>query len=99
MHKGKRIIEGPPKDLLDKYIEKYVLELLDVGAPADKFDRDLQNGVRIDRSQQTTLLFSNNLEYLQTLAGSMKSGNYYLRETNLEDVFLKATGRELDEAQ
>jgi hypothetical protein len=29
----------------------------------------------------------------------MESENYYLRQTNLEDVFLKATGRGLSETQ
>ena len=99
MHKGRRIIEGPPKVLLEKNIEKHVLELLDAGALPDSLAENLPEGVRIDRSQQVTLLFANDIEYLKTLAGSMKSANYYLRETNLEDVFLKATGRELDDAQ
>jgi lipooligosaccharide transport system ATP-binding protein len=99
MHKGQRIIEGPPRHLLEKNIEKYVLELLDASALQDKFNENMQDQVRIDRSQQVTLLFSNNIEYLKTLAGSMASGNYYLRETNLEDLFLKATGRGLSETQ
>jgi lipooligosaccharide transport system ATP-binding protein len=99
MHKGQRIIEGPPRRLLEKNIEKYVLELLDTSALRDKFDENTQDQVRIDRSQQVTLLFSNNIEYLKTLASTMESGNYYLRETNLEDLFLKATGRGLNETQ
>lgn len=99
MHKGQRIIEGPPRQLLEKNIEKYVLEIFDAGTLRDKFNKCRQEQVRIDRSQQVTLLFSNNIEYLKTLAGSMESGNYLLRETNLEDVFLKATGRELSETQ
>jgi lipooligosaccharide transport system ATP-binding protein len=99
MHKGQRIIEGPPRQLLEKNIEKYVLELLDASALQDKFTENTQDQVRIDRSQQVTLLFSNNIEYLKTLAGSMESENYYLRETNLEDLFLKATGRGLNETQ
>ncbi|MEE9911728.1 MAG: ABC transporter ATP-binding protein [Deltaproteobacteria bacterium] len=99
MHKGQRIIEGPPRQLLKKNIERFVLELFDVGSLQDKLDEALRNQVRIDRSQQVTLLFSNNLDYLKVLAGSMERGNYYLRETNLEDVFLKATGRGLNESQ
>jgi lipooligosaccharide transport system ATP-binding protein len=99
MHKGQRIIEGAPRHLLEKNIEKYVLELLDASALQDKFNESMQDQVRVDRSPQVTLLFSNNIEYLKTLAGSMERGNYYLRETNLEDVFLKATGRGLDETE
>jgi lipooligosaccharide transport system ATP-binding protein len=99
MHKGQRIIEGPPRQLLERNIEKHVLEILDAGDLLEKLNPNLLAGVRIDPSQQVTLVFSNNIEYLKTLAGSIASGNYYLRETNLEDVFLKATGRGLSETQ
>jgi lipooligosaccharide transport system ATP-binding protein len=99
MHKGQRIIEGPPRDLLANNIEKYVLELLDAGALQEKFQESMKGQVRVDHSRQGTRLFSNNYDYLKMLAGSMESGNYYLRQTNLEDVFLKATGRGLNEMQ
>jgi lipooligosaccharide transport system ATP-binding protein len=99
MHKGQRIIEGPPRHLLEKNIEKYVLELFDVSPLHAKFNENMRGQVRIDRSQQVTLLFSDNFEYLKTLAGLMEHGNYYLRETNLEDLFLKTTGRGLNETQ
>jgi lipooligosaccharide transport system ATP-binding protein len=99
MHNGQRIIEGPPRELLAKNIEKYVLELLDAGALQEKFQESMKGQVRVDHSRQGTRLFSNNYDYLKMLAGSMESGNYYLRQTNLEDVFLKATGRGLNEMQ
>ena len=65
MHKGERIIEGPPRDLLAKNIEKYVLELLDADTLPDKFTDSMHGQVRIDRSQQGTRLFSNNREGAQ----------------------------------
>jgi len=99
MHNGQRILEGPPRELLSKNIEKYVLELLDADAVQDLFNGALQKHVRIDRSQHVLRLFSNDFEYLRTLAGSMAGENYYLRQTNLEDVFLKTTGRGLNETQ
>lgn len=99
MHKGRQIIEGPPRQLMKKNIERYVLELFDIRSLAGQLEEALQNGVRIERSQQVTLLFSSNLDYLKILAGSLERGNYYLRETNLEDLFLKATGRGLNEEQ
>jgi len=99
MQEGQQIIEGPPRHLMKKNIERYVLELFDVSSLTGKLDEALQNGVRVDRSQQVTLLFSSNLDYLKLLAASLERGNYYLRETNLEDLFLKATGRGLNEEQ
>jgi lipooligosaccharide transport system ATP-binding protein len=99
MHNGQRIIEGPPRQLLRNNIERFVLELYDASALQGKLDEALLNEVRIDRSHQVTQLFSSNLDYLKLLAGSLERGNYLLRETNLEDVFLKATGRGLNESQ
>ena len=34
---------------------------------------------------------------LKELAAQLEGAHYYLRQTNLEDVFLKATGRVLNE--
>lgn len=99
MHNGQRILEGTPRDLLTTHIEKYVLELPDAAAFRDKFKERMPDYVRIDRGQQGMRLFSSNYDYLKMLAGSMESENYYLRQTNLEDVFLKATGRGLNETQ
>jgi len=99
MHKGRKVMEGQPHDLLEKHIEKYVLELHDDAALQRIFDNALPEHTRIDRSEEITRLFSNNVDYLRTLAGSLEGGHYYLRQANLEDVFLKATGRALDDKQ
>jgi lipooligosaccharide transport system ATP-binding protein len=99
MHKGQPVVEGPPRNLLQKNIEKYVLELLDAASLSNNFYDGISGQVRIDRSQQVTRLFSNDLEYLKMLAVSLESENYYLRQTNLEDVFLTATGMGLNEMQ
>jgi lipooligosaccharide transport system ATP-binding protein len=99
MHKGSKVMEGQPHDLLEKHIEKYVLELHDDAALQRIFDNALPEHARIDRSEEITRLFSNNIEYLRTVASSFEGGHYYLRQANLEDVFLKATGRALDDKQ
>jgi lipooligosaccharide transport system ATP-binding protein len=51
MHMGQRIIEGPPRDLLAKNIEKYVLEFPEAVALPDEFNCIIQDQVRIDRSR------------------------------------------------
>ncbi len=99
MHKGSKVMQGQPHDLLEKHIEKYVLELHDDAALQGIFDNALPEHTRIDRSEEITRLFSNNEDYLRTLARSLEGGHYYLRQANLEDVFLKATGRALDDKQ
>ncbi len=99
MHKGKKVMEGRPQELLEKHIEKYVLELRDAEALQDIFSSTLPEYARVDRSSEITRIFSNNIEYLRTVASSFEGGHYYLRQANLEDVFLKATGRALDDKQ
>ena len=99
MDNGQQIIESPPRDLLENNIEKYVLEIMDDSALPDNFNENTLKSMRIDRSQHMVRLFSNDVEHLKILAGSIGTGNYHLRRTHLEDVFLKATGRGLNETQ
>ena len=98
MHKGRRIIEGHPRSLLSETIEKHVLEFYDAAFPAESpLLKDAR--IRVDRSQDVTLVFSDHLELLRQIAATVTTGNYFLRQTNLEDVFLKTTGRGLNETQ
>ncbi|MCX5635294.1 MAG: ABC transporter ATP-binding protein [Planctomycetota bacterium] len=99
MHKGSKVMEGQPHNLLEKHIEKYVLELRNAEVLKDIFSSTLPEYARVDRSSEVTRIFSNNIEYLRTVATSFEGGHYYLRQANLEDVFLKATGRALDDKQ
>jgi lipooligosaccharide transport system ATP-binding protein len=95
MDKGKEVMQGTPAELLERNIEKFVLELTGSHAVSDTEDVS----VRIDRSRETARLYSNDAERLKELAAKLEGAHYYLRQTNLEDVFLKATGRELNERQ
>ena len=100
MHKGKKIMEGVPKRLLKENIEKYVLEVFDE-EDAFKANSDmLQKTIRLDHTPGVTRYHSNNIDELKKLASSyIKAGNYVIRQTNLEDVFLRATGRQLNDKQ
>lgn len=99
MHNGQKIIEGSPRDLLQNYIERYVLELPDDGILHHPSFQHMLAQVRLEQTQHGLRLFSGNYDCLKNLAGSMAGENYYLRQTNLEDLFLKATGRDLNETQ
>jgi len=95
MDKGSGVMEGTPAELLERNIEKFVLELTsshDINDVAD-------GSIRIDSNQVTTRVYSNDVDRLKVLAAQLEGAHYYLRQTNLEDVFLKATGRELNERQ
>jgi lipooligosaccharide transport system ATP-binding protein len=99
MHKGRRVMEGAPKQLLDENVEKYVLELLEADELRALSGEAAMARVRIDDSQAVKRLYSDSVEELRGLAGALGGGQYYLRQANLEDVFLKATGRGLDDKQ
>jgi len=100
MHKGGKIMEGRPEDLLDRGIEKYVIEVLDADSMNQITDNALLSRVRTDKAPDVLRYYSDDRDALKYLADScLKVGNYLIRQTNLEDVFLKATGRQLNDKQ
>ncbi|MHC4205103.1 MAG: ABC transporter ATP-binding protein [Planctomycetota bacterium] len=100
MHKGEKIMEGRPKNLLKENMEPYVLEVRDVESAAPIAPGKLSNRVRADRGPDVTRYYCGDIDLLKELAAShLKTGNYLIRQTNLEDVFLKATGRQLNDRQ
>lgn len=99
MHKGEKVMEGSPQDLLDQNIEKYVLEV-DTQESMNKLNNNaVLARVRINNTNEITRLFSDNVDDLKNLADALGPGEYHLREANLEDVFLRATGGTLSGQQ
>jgi lipooligosaccharide transport system ATP-binding protein len=100
MHKGENIMEGRPKDLLEANIEQYVLEVFDREDVHQVKDDMLRDIIRADSTPGVTRYHSDDLEELRNLAVScLTAGNYHIRQANLEDVFLRATGRQLNDKQ
>ena len=99
MHKGEKIMEGSPQGLLDGNIEKYVLEVGTEESMSKIKDNDVLGRVRVNNTNEITRLFSDDVDDLKMLADVLKPGEYHLREANLEDVFLKATGGTLSGQQ
>jgi lipooligosaccharide transport system ATP-binding protein len=94
MDKGIKILEGNPSQLILDNIEKYVLEIWN--------DPDIEKkisvvSIRIEKANNLNYCYSNNLNDLEKLSKDLKTGDFYLRQSNLEDVFLKTTGRGLHE--
>jgi len=100
MHKGQNIMEGRPKELMKENIEKYVLEVFDTEAIGQVQHGMLQDIIRVDHTPGVTRYHSDDIDELKKMATSfLKAGNYHIRQTNLEDVFLRATGRQLNDKQ
>jgi lipooligosaccharide transport system ATP-binding protein len=100
MHKGQNIMEGRPENLLKENMEPYVLEVRDDESAGGITPDMLSNRVRADRGPDVMRYYSSEIDLLKDLAAThLKAGNYLIRQTNLEDVFLKATGRQLNDRQ
>jgi lipooligosaccharide transport system ATP-binding protein len=99
MDKGAGILRGSPGELLTKNVEKHVLEITGSHSIEAIADGTMLQKVRIDRTQETTRVYCDDDQLLRQLAGRLQGEHYYLRQANLEDVFLKATGRALNERQ
>ncbi|MHC4568314.1 MAG: ABC transporter ATP-binding protein [Planctomycetota bacterium] len=100
MHKGGKIMEGRPAELMEQNIEQYVIEVLDAERAGKIGDEKLSDEIRVDHALNVLRYYSNDMDALKSLAASeLDAGNYLIRQTNLEDVFLKATGRHLNDKQ
>ncbi len=99
MDKGKRVLEDNPHKLLAENIEAYVMEVpIANGTPLIR-ESDLPESVRLDRTEGTIRLYADEIDQLKAIADKLAGHNYYLRQSTLEDVFLKTTGRMLNEKQ
>jgi lipooligosaccharide transport system ATP-binding protein len=92
MNNGQKVLEGKPAELVRESMESYVLEVTDPQWPRGML---LPEGVRREGSEGRVLLYSESAETLQELAARLQSGGHLVRQSNLEDVFLKFTGRKL----
>ncbi|MBN1817634.1 MAG: ATP-binding cassette domain-containing protein [Sedimentisphaerales bacterium] len=99
MDKGQAILQGNPRQLLRDNIEPYVLEIMDGQSIDGLVSGDLLDSVRADISHEVSRLYSSQIDDLRRVAAALHSDNYVIRQSNLEDVFLKATGRSLNAAQ
>ena len=91
---GRMIAEGAPRDLIAQHIEPQVLEVY--GDNVAAWARQAQSlADRMEISGDTVFCYVRHAEpLLQSLAGN-SSLRYLHRPANLEDVFLKLTGREM----
>ncbi len=99
MHQGEKLMAGNPQKLLDQNMEKYVLEVQNMDSLQLIQDYTKDKKIRLDRSQEVILLYSDDIDLLKSISENLNPGDYYHRQTNLEDLFLKLTGRELYEKQ
>jgi lipooligosaccharide transport system ATP-binding protein len=100
MDKGNRILTGEPRQLLEENLEKYVLEIYDLCQEKNSCEEYFKNHhIRYEYFQELFCAYSNDMDQLRGYAETIPPSNYRLRASNLEDLFLKVTGRHLNELQ
>lgn len=91
--RGRIVAEGPPLDLIARHVLRDVVEVRGPDGPPDV---PSWPGVRVERSQETVYLYADDAGPLMPrLAGGGRS--VLRRRSNLEDVFLTLTGRDMRE--
>lgn len=94
MHMGEKMMEGHPSDLIRAHMEPWVLEVVDTETIETMA---LPPTVRMEKSYSRVLLYSDDLDALTRTRTQLQAGDSFLRQSNLEDLFLKTTGRHLNE--
>ena len=98
MDKGRKILEGDPRELLKREIEQYVLEIIASKDAQDRIQEE-NDHLRRESSEERLMFYSNDFEVLKRMSADLEPGQYFLRQTTLEDLFLKTTGRQLNAVQ
>ena len=92
---GRKIAEGAPRDLIAQHIEPQVVEVYGDGAErwAESFGRSASE--RCERTGETVFCYTHDADPIVHELDREPGLRYLHRPANLEDLFLKLTGREL----
>eukprot|EP01030_Chromulinospumella_sphaerica_P006327 gene6327-6189_t len=95
---GKKIAEGKPRELIAEHLESDVVEVFGVGAVALAEDASLQAlAARVEISGETVFFYTHQAQPLLLALGQHGHLRTLHRPANLEDLFLKLTGRQIRE--
>jgi len=96
---GKKIAEGKPRDLIAQHLEPDVVELYGQGALAlaDEDSPLRQHAARVEISGETVFFYTAQAQPLLMALQSWPHVRSLHRPANLEDLFLKLTGRQIRE--
>ena len=94
---GKKIAEGKPRDLIAQYLEPDVVEVYGVGALALADSPLRTHTARVEISGETVFFYTRDSAALLQALHAYPQLRTLHRPTNLEDLFLKLTGRQIRE--
>ncbi|MGJ7511748.1 ATP-binding cassette domain-containing protein [Variovorax sp. GT1P44] len=94
---GRKIAEGRPRDLIAEYLEPDVVELYGNGA-LELAQSPLKDfAARVEVSGETVFFYTQDARGLMAALGDRSGLRTFHRPANLEDLFLKLTGRQIRE--
>ena len=95
---GRKIAEGRPRELIAQHLEPNVVEVFGVGAVQMAEDAALRTlAARVEVSGETVFFYTQNAQPLLQALGQHGHLRTLHRPANLEDLFLKLTGRQIRE--
>jgi len=94
---GKKIAEGKPRDLIAQHLEPDVVEVFGVGALAVAEGPLRALASRVEVSGETVFFYTGNAAALLQALHAYPQLRTLHRPANLEDLFLKLTGRQIRE--
>ncbi len=92
---GKKIAEGSPRELIGQHIEPEVVEVYGDGIEAWAEARAQSLSERVEKSGETVFCYTHDATGLVNDLAHHATLRCLRRPANLEDVFIKLTGREL----
>ena len=95
MDRGRIIAEGSPRELIERHIEPEVIEVYGDGVAEWGARAARDSASRVEQSGETVFCYSADARPSLARLEEERSLRYLHRPANLEDVFLKLTGREL----
>ena len=97
MDNGRLICEGSPRELIKRNIEAEVVEVFGEAAAQWANEHASHYAARFEVSGETAFCYVNDAQPLIAHLQTQNGLRYLHRPANLEDVFLKLTGREMRE--
>jgi len=95
---GKKIAEGKPRELIAQHLEPDVVEVFGAGAVALAQDATVRAlAARVEVSGETVFFYTHGAQPLLRALGRHAHLRTLHRPANLEDLFLKLTGRQIRE--
>ena len=92
---GKKIAEGKPRDLIAQYLEPEVIEVYGAGALALRHEPLTKLAKRVEISGETLFFYTQDAHALLHALQDYPQLRTLHRPANLEDLFLKLTGRQI----